>query len=118
MNWAYVLIAIFAAFFGWVWWTNRTRSAEICSLADSCGFQYRGEALPSSLPLAGPFEAVTSCWNVIDRETLRTRVVTFDCRFGQGKGSWQRTIIAVRGDPDVFMIASFDAGMSKEQIGN
>jgi hypothetical protein len=47
-------------------------------------------------------QSVTSVWNVIDGECGRTRVISFDCRIGAGKGSWRRTAIAVQASPDVF----------------
>jgi hypothetical protein len=47
-------------------------------------------------------QGVTSVWNVIDGECARKRVISFDCRIGNGKSSCRRTAIAVHGSADVF----------------
>ena len=88
------------------------RARDIRTLAESCGFQYLGEALPHSLPLTSmPFASITSVWNVIDGEPRGKRIVAFDCRFGEGKASWRRTVIAIRTDIRNVTASAFDPSL-------
>jgi hypothetical protein len=78
-----------------LWFHGRRRSTAIRAMAVRLGFAYLGGAIPGSLTLHGtPMDRATSVWNVIDGEYGGVRVVAFDCRIGEGKGSWRRTIIA------------------------
>jgi hypothetical protein len=38
----------------------------------------------------------------MDGELNGVRIVIFDCRIGQGKRSWRRTVIAVKSHADIF----------------
>lgn len=114
--WVYVLIAAGMALFLWLWWRSRVRALEIRTLAESCGYHYLGKSLPRSLSLSrGPFNSITSVWNVIDGDPRGKRVVAFDCKFGEGKGSWRRTVIAVKPEMSNITVSSFDPSLRLEQ---
>ena len=117
--WPCVLFLIAAALGGWVWWRTRVRAAEIRRIAELYGFHYLGEVLPPSLPLKDlPLRTITSVSNAIDGERRGRRVIAFDCRFGEGKGSWRRTVIAVQADRTGITASSFDPGVQIDQIAN
>ena len=112
----YVLIAGGTALFLWFWWRSRVRALEIRTLAESCGFHCLGNSLPRSLSLSGrPFNSITSVWNVIDGDPRGKRVIAFDCRFGEGKASWRRTVIAVKTEMSNITVSSFDPYLLLEQ---
>ncbi len=97
---------------------QRRRTAAIRAMATQYGFQYLGDALPSSLTMNGTrFERATSVWNVINGEPRGKRIVVFDCRVGSGKGSTQWTVFAVEGDAGSPGLAIFDQGWSIERSG-
>jgi hypothetical protein len=113
--WMYVLMAVGVVAFGW--WRSLVRSREIRALAKSCGLYYLGEALPPSLPMKGwPFASITSVWNVVDGDKGGKRLVAFDCRFGQGKTSWRRTVIAVKTEISNITASYFDSDLRIEQM--
>ena len=115
--WIYALIPLSTAFFAWLWWRSRVRAGAIRVLAESRGFHYLGKALPRSLQLTGsPFVSITSVWNVIDGEPRGTRIVAFDCKLGEGKASWRRTVIAVKTNIGNIAASSFDPALRIEQM--
>lgn len=116
--WGYGILTFFAALLSWTWWTGRKREADLRSLAQSCGLQFIGKAMPSSVPVERLPQPPSAVWNVIDGDVRGVRVVVFDCRSGHGKGNWQRTLIAITGATEAARIASFDMDMTKEQIGS
>jgi len=88
-------------------------------MARRLGFSYIGNALPRSLTLHGTgLEGASSIWNVLDRMCGATRVITFDCRIGSGKGSWRRTVIAAQGPRDVFGVAKFTSNLTLDRSGD
>lgn len=112
----YFIGAAGAAVVSLFWWRSRLRVREVRSLAESGGFQYLGETLPPSLPLTSmPFASITAVWNAIDGAPRGKRIVAFDCRFGEGKGSWRRTVIAVRTDASNVTASAFDTSLRIEQ---
>src|SRR5512138_2973808 len=93
------IVAVIGAAFvaGFLYYRSRCRMSEIRALAVKLGFTYIGTALPRSLSLKGTeLASCSSVWNVIDGEPHGIRVIGFDCRIGQGKGSWRRTVVAVQ----------------------
>ena len=117
--WPCVLFLIAAALGGWVWWRSRVRAAEIRRIAELYGFRYLGRVLPPSLPLKDlPLRTITSVWNAIDGERRGRRVIVFDCKFGEGKGSWRRTVIAVQADRAGITASSFDPSVQIDQIAD
>jgi hypothetical protein len=117
--WTFTLFSVGAGLGGWFWWRSRARQSEIRRIAEQYGFHYSGEVLPPSLPLRDlPFLTITSVWNVIDGERGGRRVVAFDCRFGEGKGSWRRTVIAVRANRAEITASSFDLDIQIEQVAD
>ena len=79
--------------------SEKYRSRAIRTLASRSGLHYLGNALPKSLTLEGtPFRRASKFWNVLDGEPSGTRIMAFDCRVGQGRYSWRRTVIAVESD--------------------
>ena len=114
-----IFVLLFAALFAWPWWRSRSRAKEIRGLAVSLNLHYLGEALPSSFSLAGvPFDSMTSVWNVIDGEPRGTRIIAFDCTFGEGKGRWRRTVIAMKTQIGNVTVSAFDPYLRIEQLGD
>jgi hypothetical protein len=95
------------------WWRERRRSLALRQLASKFRFVYLGKALPSSL-----HQGISSCWNVIDGERNGLRILIFDYRIGEGKGSWRRTVIVAQGNPDIFRNVPFVLNLSIEQTGD
>jgi hypothetical protein len=88
-------------------------------IASKFRFVFLGKALPRSLVLVRTgLERISSCWNVIDGQRDGVRIVIFDCRIGEGKGSWRRTIVAAEGKPDIFRAVPFVLELSNEQAGD
>jgi hypothetical protein len=115
----YVIWAVMVVLFTLSWWRGRIRAKEIHSLARSCGFQHLGEALPRSLLLTNaPFTSITSVWNVIDGEPRGKRIIAFDCRFGNGKASWRRTVIAIKTEISNITASAFDPYLRIEQMND
>jgi hypothetical protein len=86
-----------------IYFQSRKRSRDIRELASKIGFAYLSDELPASLTLPDdPFSRIGAAWNVIDGERNGVRVVAFDCRIGNGKGSWARTIIAAQTQRAIF----------------
>ena len=101
------LIAV-ALLLGFSYLHNRRRSAAIQSLASRYWYHYLGRGVPRSLTLPGTqFERATSIWNVIDGDQHGKRFIAFDCRIGVGKGSWRRTVMAVKAETDLLSAAVF-----------
>jgi hypothetical protein len=76
---------------------------------------YLGQSLPQSFSLGCTrLERVTAIWNVIDGECGGVRVISFDCRVGSGKRSWQRTAIAAQAPPRIFgMMFNLDLAIDR-----
>jgi hypothetical protein len=109
--------AVIVALSVWYWRRGRVRAGEVRALAATHGFHYLGEALPRSLDLAGSLLAsVGSVWNVIDGEPRGTRIVAFDCKIGEGRGSRRRTVVAVKVQAGISTIPRFDARLRQEQV--
>lgn len=106
-----------AALLGWAWWRSRLRASEIRRLAKTTGFHYLDDALSRSLLPKDLPPLITSVWNVLDGERRGRRVMAFDCRFGDGKGSWRRTIIAIQAERCSITASAFDPDIQVEQIG-
>jgi hypothetical protein len=103
--------------FAW-WLRERRRAVAIRAMAARLGFVYLGRELPKSLSLHGtPIEGASSTWNVIDGERRGIRVVAFDCRIGNGKGSWRRTVIAAQSPRDVFDVVRFNGDLTVGRSG-
>ena len=109
------LLAGFAALLGVEFWRSRVRTREIRQLAETTGFHYLGNALPRSL--GNLPSGITSAWNVLDGQHRGKRIVAFDCKFGTGKGSWRRTVIAIRAERSSITASAFDPEVEVEQIG-
>jgi hypothetical protein len=99
------------------WVRERKRRSGIRNLAARRGFTYLGSSLPRSFTLRGTeLQSTASVWNVVDADCGGIRVICFDCRAGSGKGSWRRTAIAAKGQPDVFG-SILTADLTLEQCG-
>jgi hypothetical protein len=109
------LLAVLAAALGLGFWRSRVRTREIRQLAETTGFHYSDNALPRSLGKLP--SGITSVWNVLDGEHRGRRVIVFDCKFGEGKGSWRRTVIAIQAERSSISASAFDPEVEVEQIG-
>ena len=109
------LLAGFAALLGMAFWRSRVRTKEIRRLAKTTGFHYLDNALPRSLMVLP--SGITSVWNVLDGEHRGRRVIAFDCKFGEGKGSWRRTVIAIQAERSSITASVFDPDVQVDQIG-
>jgi hypothetical protein len=100
-TWTYASLIGAALVFAILYLRERRRSVAIQALAGRSGFNYLGRGVPRSLTLRGtPLDRVTSIWNVIDGDKRGLRIIAFDCQIGTGKGSWRRTVIAVKTHDD------------------
>jgi len=100
-TWTYGLLIGVGSLFVVLYLRERRRSGTIHALAIRAGFNYLGRGVPQSLSLYGtPMEGASSIWNVIGGDRPGIRIIAFDCRIGTGKGSWRRTVIAVKTDND------------------
>ena len=116
--WTFAVVpAAVVALSAWLWRRSRVRAGEVRALAATHGFHYLGEALPRSLDLTGSLLAsVGSVWNVIDGEPRGTRIVAFDCKIGEGRGSRRRTVVAVKGQVGIPTVLRFDPSLRQEQV--
>lgn len=95
----------------------RERSQQISDFAQDLGFRLLGEDLPLDIDLkSSSISNVSSVWNVIDGTPRGVRIVAFDCRVGQGKGSWETTVIAVNAEPARVKASDFDLSLEKDHI--
>ena len=64
----------------------------------------------------------SAIWNLIDGYVRGTRVVVFDCRFGHGKASLERTMFAITGPTEAARTASLltrnDYARSRRVVGH
>jgi hypothetical protein len=105
----YLLPVAAGIFFLILWLHERKRTADIKGIASRYKFHYLDTALPGSLSLAGtPIARASKTWNVIDGERDGIRIVAFDCRIGEGKRSWRRTVIAAQTPLDIFRSSQFN----------
>lgn len=94
------------------------RALAFRSLAREFGFARLNKRLPEALSLYGtPFAHRRLTWNVLDGERDKLRVVVFDCQIGEGNGSWQGTVIAIRTGPTSMDSAKFDPRMKVDNSG-
>jgi len=115
----YILIVGAGLVLAILWFRERRRSTALRAMAVRRGFAYLGGAIPSSVTLHGtPMDQATSVWNVIDGECSGIRVVAFDCRIGNGKGSWRRTVIAARSPEDPFSGKSSTPDLTVDHSGD
>ncbi|WP_204101381.1 hypothetical protein [Occallatibacter savannae] len=105
-----------AAMFGLALWRRRVRASGIRRLAQMTGFHYLADTIPQSILKDLP-AGITSVWNVLEGERSGRRVIAFDCRFGSGKGSLRRTVIAIQADRSSITASAFDPDIQVEQIG-
>ena len=113
----YAFFAGLVALVCWAWWRSRIRARKIRRLAATSGFHYLDDALPHSLLLGDLPTLITAVWNVLDGERRGRRVVSFDCRFGKGRRSWRRTVIAVQAERSSITASAFDPDIQVEEIG-
>jgi hypothetical protein len=111
-----VMVGAMLVIAGWV--HGKARAGRIRKLAALHGFRYLGSSLPQLLSLSNLPPGLTAIENVIDGECRGRHVVALDCRFGEGKGSWRRTVIAVHADKTQIAVASFDRRVETNQSGD
>jgi hypothetical protein len=87
-------------------------------MAATLGFVLE-QGLPRSLTLSGTgLEGITSAWNIMDGKCNGVRTVFFDCRIGQGKGSWRRTVVAAKGRRSMLGSVLLALDLTSEQSGD
>lgn len=115
----YVFGAGFAALLVWGAIRERARVNEIRALAQRLGFTYLGAAFPGTFPL---YRTSSRSARSIVRAALGDRnekeVILFDCRMGHGKGSFSRTVVAVRGQSVPIRAHWFGPDLLTEQAGD
>ncbi len=117
--WPVLAAAAIALVFLWYFWKARERSRQISIFAQENRFRWLDDDLPADIRLASSsISNVSSVWNAIDGTTRGVRVVAFDCRVGQGKGSWRTTVIAVKADSSAVKASDFEINLEKERVGD
>jgi hypothetical protein len=116
MNYWPVLAAVaVVAFLLWSYKVTRERSRQISEYAQELGFRLLGEGLPLDIDLkSSSISNLSSVWNVIEGTPRTVRIIAFDCRVGQGKGSWETTVIAVNAELAAVKASDFDLSIEKE----
>lgn len=128
-------IGLFVSFVagGWVGWCawmgflavlvvrelihDRERTKLICAFASRMGFTFLGDSLPRSFPIHRTSSGTArSIRRVFAGDRKKKEIVVFDCRLGDGKGSFSRTMVAARGDPSVFGWSRFGPDLETEQV--
>lgn len=114
----YIMGGAFAACLVWEILRQRARTQEIRQLAQRMGFTYIGSVVPGIFPLPSKSSGSTqSMCRAIAGDRGNRELVLFDYRVGQGKGSFFRTVAAVRGPDTAFGIARFGPDLVAEQVG-
>ena len=118
MNYWPVLAAVaVAAVLFWSYKRAREISQRIGEYAQELGFRLLGENLPLDIDLkSSSISNLSSVRNVIEGTPRTVRIVAFDCRVGQGKGSWETTVIAANAEPAAINAGDFDLSVEKEHI--
>jgi hypothetical protein len=94
---------------------RRTRAIKL--LAPKLGLlPWPNDSLPRDLFLSSTqFANWSKLSNVYSGIINGVEVAFFDCKVGRGKGSWTRTIIAVRSNGDVFGAKAFDLDFNSQR---
>jgi hypothetical protein len=117
--WAYIWFALVAMLFVVPAWRARQRKVAMQNLAARRGFEYLGKVLPRSLTFSGTaLERMTSVWNAIDGDCHGIRVIVFDCRLGDGKVSWRRTVFAAQTHECAFKLTGNAREFAGERAGD
>lgn len=117
--WTYAWLIGAGAIFVLLYLRERRRSTNIRALAIRSGFNYLGRGVPRSLSLHGtPLDRASSIWNVIDGDRRGARIIAFDCQIGTGKGSWRRTVIAVKMENDLLGAVSSNRDLTVDHSGS
>jgi hypothetical protein len=115
--WPVLPVTVVVAVLFWSYRKTQERSRQIRDYGQELGFRLLGEDLPLDIDLkSSSISNVSSVWNVIDGTPRGVRIVAFDCRVGQGKGSWETTVIAVNAEPIAVKASDFDMSLEKEHI--
>ena len=98
---------------------ERERAKDIRDYARTAGLTYIGSTLPKSFPLhKTSSRGARSISQAVAGERSRKEVVVFDCKLGYGKGTFFRTVVAVRGQRDGFGVAQFGPDLVTERVGD
>jgi len=115
----YVWFALVAMLFVVSAWRARQRKIAMQSLAARRGFTYLGKSLPRSLTFSSTaLLRMTSVWNAIEGDCHGIRVIVFDCRVGEGKVSWRRTVFAAQTGKDFLEGTGLAREFAVEESGN
>jgi hypothetical protein len=115
---AYLWLTLAAVILAVLWFRERQRSSAIRRMAASLGFVLE-QGLPRSLTLSGTgLEGISSAWNIMDGKCNGVNTVFFDCRIGQGKGSWRRTVVAAKGRRSTLGSVLLALDLTSEQSGD
>ncbi len=98
-EWLLIASIAFVGIYGLIWaLMMRKRSKALAKLALEIGLSpWNYRLLPPDLTLYGTdLQNLSKAFHIYQGVVDGVQVVFFDCRIGQGKGSWLRTALAVR----------------------
>jgi hypothetical protein len=114
----YLLVVAVACLIVWDALRQRARTRDIRRLAQRMGFAYVGSALPGNFPLQRTSSrAARSISRAVAGDKGNHELVLFDCKLGLGKGTFRRSVVAVRGQDAAFGTARFGPDIVAEQVG-
>src|SRR5260370_37331781 len=96
---------------------DKQRTKLIREFALRMGFSFLGHSLPKSYPMQHTSSRLAhSICRVMTGDRRNKEVLLFDCRLGHGKGTFSRTVVAVRGEPSDFGWSRFGPDLSTTQL--
>ena len=97
---------------------DRQRTRLIRDFASRTGFSSLGACLPKSFPMLDTSSGwARSVIRAFAGDKNNREVLVFDCWVGHGKGSFRRTVVAVRGKSADFGWARFGPGPETLEVG-
>ena len=97
---------------------DRQRTRQMREFASRTGFLFLDDCLPKSFPIQDTSSrGAHSISRAFAGDKSNREVLVFDCWLGHGKGSLNRTVVAVRGKPSDFGWARFGPDLETEEVG-
>lgn len=105
----------------WTIWATAMRhhAREVKAVATAFGMlPWPNDSLPRDLSLRDTcLGSWSKLFNVYEGIVGGVQVAVFDCKVGQGKGSWTRTVIAARSSQATFGAVAFDPELTTQRSG-